>query len=285
MHHDDFRFDFAISYHRTNSWIARELHAHLIKRGATVYWDRALPDLVGGRWRERLKSIYFDSSINLLLWSEEYSNEPNGSFVGNEHRWISDRHSRLADDRSLVILLTDRTPLRGFLRQILGHSLCEVGLDEFCRVLWTRFEEVRPGYRSCDGVFHPLNTDQRRGILRDCTFRIHPSYAADPLGRWAKLGDILLECRTALANPYVYLIPSGACSPLLRHTLFLREFPDLLKRKQVFSRRFVDRNQISTLCGYWFAMRVVDPIFDEVSTVYCPDYDRYLNLSLEKQVD
>ena len=128
-------------------------------------------------------------------------------------------------------------------------------------------------------IQHPINTDVDRGQLYVCSFTVNSRYRSDPLGRWRKLGDVLVNFPNPLHTRYVYLIPSGGTTPLLRHSMILKEDPALLEHKRLATERFVEKLNGCELKGYWFAMRKGEIQF---ATVYSSQYDRYLNSSLHE---
>ena len=113
--------------------------------------------------------------------------------------------------------------------------------------------------------------------MHPCVFEIDPTFQAESGGRWEKLADVLVKLPNPLGTRYVYLIPSGTCSPLLRHPDILRADPDLLSRKRSATLAWVKQQGSASVNGFWFAMQKGE---HEFATVYAPGYDAALNSSL-----
>jgi hypothetical protein len=128
------------------------------------------------------------------------------------------------------------------------------------------------------GPFHPPGTEQDRGPLTPCQFYINPQY--DRTGAWRDNADVLVELPHPFADGRVYLIPSGAVPPSLRHTGAFRRNARLVDQKRRASARFVERWKDRPLDGYWFVLKAKDG--DRVK-VYSPVYDNFLRASLVGQ--
>ena len=161
-----------------------------------------------------------------------------------ERRCISARHVEKGDGDTLLILSMDNTSLPRDLEDILAHNLKDVGLWQFARMVIERLK--RPVARDTDfgTIRHPEGTVLFRSPLRPCSFHVNEAYERDPLDRWQKLADVLVdlpECHNSLKTEYVYLIPSGGVSPFLRHSQLLRTDPTLLQRKREATVRFIKK--------------------------------------------
>jgi hypothetical protein len=264
------RFDVAISSVRDDAWIAKDL-SNLIKRsGFSVYCYLHQPDLIQGFLRPRLRDIYADSSLNILVWSKNYSAQPDSTIPAMERRCISMRHVDKGEASSLLILCADETPLDRDLEPILAHTAIEAFVIQRLKTLWSR--DTHEGL-----LRHPPGTEQARGPLLPCTFTVHPSYQSDPLRRWENLADVRVRCEiTKSKSAMVYLIPSGLATPFLRHSTLLRVDPTLLKRKRLATIAFVRQWQGRSLEGFWFTQKKEEM---EFPTIYCPTYDAFLNKS------
>ena len=235
-----------------DAWIARDLHNILADHTFSVYCYEYHANYAHGLLRKELRNIYLDSEINVVLWSATYRDQPTDSIVAMERRCISHRHVEKDDAKALAILLIDETRLERDLEEILGHSLSMVGVFGFARFLIEKLSVARSKRQQAYDVFHPDRTETVRGRLLPCTFQINRSYEFDPLRRWETFADVLVNCPTTLGTPYVYLIPSGGCSPLLRHSVFLKNDAELLEKKRRFTTAYVSGNWAVTCLVFGF---------------------------------
>ena len=81
---------------------------------------------------------------------------------------------------------------------------------------------------------------------------------------------------------FVYLIPSGLCTVFLRHTVRFRTQPDYLEAKRLAAIEFAAKVGSRELSGFWFVASGRNAPEREVVTLYCPEYDRYLNDNFER---
>jgi hypothetical protein len=270
-------FDLAISYASEDRWLARDLYDLLTPYGLSIYCFDRMPDEARGFLRERLQKIYTESGANILLWSAAYSNADRDSLPGMERRFIVHRHIHKGDAESFIAVAVDRTPLGQDLEFALVHSLQEVGVVGLEHITVQRLQALkrRPTHQGV--VFHPAPTDKYRGDLQACSFRIDPGYQVDRLGRWETLADILTVFPNKEGTKFVYLIPSGLCTVFLRHTARFRIQPGYLEAKRLASIDFAKTVGNRDLSGFWFL--AASPKASEVKnvTLYCSEYDTYLN--------
>src|SRR5688572_11319723 len=116
-------FDLALSYAAEDSWLAKDLHGLISRIGFLVYSYDEFPDHARGTLRRNLRDIYYDSRLNVVIWSSTYQAKPLDSIVACERRCIGDRHVERGDSNSLLIVRLDGTPLERDFQTILGHSL------------------------------------------------------------------------------------------------------------------------------------------------------------------
>jgi hypothetical protein len=279
---DDLQFDVAFSNTgKEDGWVARDLYNLIARRGLSVYCSchKSSPR-AAGILPARLRDIYRDSRLNLLLWSRAYESAARdaSSFPAMELSCIVERHISKGDARSLFLLVLDDTPPTHGLERLLRFDIRENGLLGTAPLVLEHIGELSSAWPTD----HPPGTGAERGQQHDCEFAVCRNYQDDPLGRWDTLADVLVRVqpRNPLGTPAVYLIPSGACSARLRHSVMLRSDPALLERKRAATEDFVRRNAGSSIRGVWFAMRVGGVDGAEVATVYAPSYDAALNRSL-----
>jgi hypothetical protein len=277
----DLRFDVALSYSSEDAWVGKDLHSLVTQFGFSVYSYDSQPDRVHGFLRTKLLDIYRDSSINVLVWSRSYGSNPKESFVAMERRCLTGRHIEKGEAESLFILSMDDNPLPRDLEDVLVHNLQKEGLVSISRIIVARLKQLHSHDTEFGLIRHPDNTEIDRGRLYACSFRINPSFQSDRLGRWRKYGDVLVDFPNPLQTRYVYLIPSGGATPLLRHTQILKEDPNLLEDKRKATMRFVNDWEGRELKGFWFCMRKGEI---QIATVYSPAYDKFLNSSLHLTV-
>jgi hypothetical protein len=275
----DLRFDVALSYSSKDAWVGKDLHYLISRYGFSVYCYDCEPGRTHGFLRTKLREIYRDSSLNVLIWSRNYGDQPKESFLAMERRCLTNRHVEKGDPESLFILSIDNSPLPLDLEDVLAHQLEKEGLIEPSRIIISTLKKLYSHNTEFGVIQHPTTTDAARGQLYPCTFQIDPSYQSDPWKRWKRLADVLVVFPNPLGTPSVYLIPSGLASPLLRHSLILKEDPVLLERKRQATLKFVEESLGRELKGFWFRMRVGEI---EVAAVYAPAYDRFLNASLQE---
>ncbi len=279
------RFDIAISYASQEAWLAKDLYDLLTPYGLLVYCYDRMPDEARGFLRERLRDIYATSGLNILIWSESYSNAAPDSFSAMERRFLVHRHVNKGESESLLPIRVDETAHDRDLDITLVHNIRELGVVGLEHLVVERMRSLRRRPTEHGIVFHPPPTDRYRGELRPCRFDLDPHFQRDPLKRWEKLGDMLTKFPNNKGTRYVYLIPSGLCTVFLRHTARFRTQPNYVEAKRLASIAFAAGAGNRELSGFWFVSSSPNASEREVVTLYCPEYDRYLNENFEKCLD
>jgi hypothetical protein len=180
----------------------------------------------------------------------------------------------------LFIIALDDTPLDRNLQDVLYHKLHEIGVVGARDIIISRLKDASSYVIGSDVLCHPPTTEADRGQFHPCSFFIKPDYKNDPLGRWQSLADIEVEVIGDEISPeyHIYLIPSGSTTALLRHSQILKTDPSLLERKRSASIKFANEWMRRELNGVWFFMKIVEL---DVPTVYSPEYDKFLNHSIQ----
>jgi hypothetical protein len=271
-------FDIAISYASQQAWLAKDLHDLLTPYGLSVYCYERMPDEAKGFLRERLRDIYATSKLNILIWSESYSKAASDSFPAMERRFLVHRHVNKGEAESLLSISVDSTAYEGDLDITLVHSVQNLGVVGLEHLVVERMRSLRKFPTAHGIVFHPPPTDKYRSEPRPCGFKLDSRFQNDPLKRWEKL-TIFPNDR---GTKYVYLIPSGLCTVFLRHTVRFRTQTDYLEAKRLASIAFSEAVAHRELSGFWFLSSSANAPEREVVTLYCPEYDRYLNDNFEK---
>lgn len=272
-------FDVALSYSNRDVGIARDLYGLIASSGLSVYSYEAQPDRAAGFLRSHLLDIYRGSLLNVVLWSREYAWSESPDVTEMERRCIANRHVEIGPAESLFLLRVDGEPMSRELDTVLAHDLRAIGLFAASRLILERIRTQTAAKLPRGWLLHPIGTESSRGRILPCTFTIRADYQRDPLNRWHKLADVLVSFPGAPNKTFVYLIPSDACSPLLRHSALLKTQPELLERKRAATEAFVSAMAGAPIDGGWFTVRVNER---EVVTVYSPQYDQALNASLEQ---
>lgn len=270
-------FDIAISYASAEAWIAKDLYDLLVPYGYRVYCYDRMPDESRGFLRENLRDIYLRSGLNLLLWSQAYATAPDDSFPTMERRFLVHRHVNKGESITLIPISVDDYRIASDLELMLVHRLRDNGVLGIEQLTVERLRELRKRPTNHGVVFHPLPTDKYRGELYACEFSVDTRFQNDPLNRWQDLGDVWVRYPNEHGTKYVYLIPSGLCTAFLRHTVRLRTRPDYLEAKRLASIAFAERVRDRNLAGFWFLSRSPKAPERNIVTIYCPEYDRFLN--------
>jgi len=275
------RFDVALSYSSSNAWLARDIFKLLTVPGFNVYCYDEMPDAAHGVLRSGLRDIYYDSHLNIVLWSRAYRDSQSDSFVALERRAIADRHVERGESKSLFIVLLDDTPLERDFQTVLAHKLQDFGVLGLQGALISRLKSLYSHVTEEGAVVcHPSIAlrEGSRGLLQPCSFTISRDYASDKLNRWKNCADILVDFPNPLKTRWVYLIPSGLTTPFLTHPSRLFVDPSLLEHKRRASIEFIEQFGDQKIKGAWFPLSKngVDH-----ATVYSISYDRFLNKSAE----
>jgi hypothetical protein len=274
------QFDVALSYAKEDAGIAGDLYRLIAKSGLSVYCYGYQPGIAAGFLRLRLMEIYQASRLNVVLWSKDYSDKGGEEFSLMELDCLVHRHIGKRESKSLLIFVTDGHPLAPSIDIVSAYDIRSTGVLKSARFVIEQIGKISAGVSSFGRTEHPAGTEPYRGPQHPCTFTIAPNYHHDPRGRWSDLADVLVRIEpNPLKTRDVYLIPSGACSPLLRQSDFLRTEKDLLEKKRRATEEFVNQNLGAALPGFWFGMRKTEI---EIATVYSSAYDTTLNASLEE---
>jgi hypothetical protein len=265
----------ALSYAAQDGWIAKDIHELLCAYSLSIYCYDRMPDEARGLLRDRLRSIYSQSWLNVMLWSASYAAQPIDAFVSMERRFLAHRHANKGDSEGLIILRVDNTPLPPDLEMLLAHDIRVHGVLACERLIMGRLSDLSKRPTDHGIVCHPPNTfGIRSPDIKSCTFTIKPRFRADPLERWDSLGDVWVDFPNTEGTTYVYLIPSGLCTVHLRHSVRLRTDPRALEVKRAVTEAFAQKVGSRTLEGFWFRERKAER---EIVAVYCSEYDRFLN--------
>jgi hypothetical protein len=268
--------DVAFSFAAEDSWLATDISTVLRYYNLDVYSFQNTPDAAGGFLRTRLREIYSASRLNILIWSDAYmkKTEATESIVAMEYRGLIHRHIEKGDGQSLFVARVDRTSIPCAFEPILVHQLQDHGITGLEKLVINRIRDLSVAKNHDGMVRHPKNTETVRSGLTPCKFKIHANYFRDSNARWEKLADILTDYKRPNCMPQVYLIPSGACAELLRHSSRLGTIPELLELKREAGKMFARNYLNQEINGFWFTIRK-DEI--DVIAVYAPVYDRFLN--------
>ena len=279
------RFDIALSYSSNDSWIAKDLHDLLAAYGFKVYCYDRQPDESRGFLRESLRDIYLNSQLNILLWSSSHASAATDSFPAMERRFLAHRHINKGEAETLIPIDVDGHPLAHDLEIATVQPLRQHGILGMEQLVIDRMRHLRKRPTNNGLVFHPPPTDKYRSELNACEFSLHPKYQTNPLKRWQKLGDVWVRFPNPHGTQHVFMIPSGLCTVFLRHTARMRMRPEWIEAKRRTSIDFADSVGDRKLRGFWFFNRSASAPEREVVTIYCSDYDRYLNENFEKHLD
>lgn len=275
-------FQIAISYASETGWVARDLHDLLVPYGYSVYCYDKMPDEARGVLRENLRNIYASSWLTILLWSEAYARKPTDSFPAMERRFIVHRHVNTGDTNTLLFVTTDASPIPPDFEIILAHRIDQTGLLGLERLAIDRLRSLSRRPTSHGVISHPPPTNTYRSMPQPCRFRVNRGYATDPLNRWKQLADVLVDFPNDQGTVYVYLIPSGLCTAHLRHTDRLRTDMRYLNAKRAATEEWIASVIGRELAGFSFVERKRKSPEKEILTVYCAEYDRYLNDHMER---
>ena len=271
------KYHIALSYASSDAWIAKDLYEILISYNYSVYCYDKMPDETQGILRDKLREIYQGACLNILLWSSSYDNNSEDSFASMERRFIVDRHLYRGDDDALMVVCVDESPLPKDFDMILAHNIKKTGLLGLENIITERLQRLSFKCDDSKAVCHPMATTPYRSQLEPCTFRIHRNWKRDPYKRWKQLADILTVFPNSQGTKCVYLIPSGGCMVHLRHTGRLKTNELYLEAKRIASEEFIGFNLEKELCGFWFIEKKPRKPEYEVVTLYCSEYDQYLN--------
>lgn len=265
-------YDIAISYQNSQRWLAGDLYNLAQQAGYKVFAHKFTHAHSTGLLNTKLARVYEHSRLNVMLWSKSYANEKNSGPVGIERQRLINRH--IGEPESLLIVSVDNHPIHEDLSKHIYNNLTEVGVFGLLQMLFAQLGGITSVVES-DGwrLDHPFETDAQRGDMKECKFRINPRYQGQ--GRWGSLADVLVHFDESppMGTQYVFLIPSGNVPPELRHSIRLKNEPNLLESKRKATRDFIDSVGNKHLNGVWFPMHRGKHSF---ATVYCSSYDKHL---------
>lgn len=271
------KYDVAISFSRSDQWIAKDLARALGERGLKTYYSADNPNRTNGFFSKELRTIYIESSLNVMIWSSSYATKDAQSPVNLEKDALLYRHIGQRDYRSLIILDVDDYPIDSEFAMLLMHKIYDVGIFGAREFVIEQLVRIQADQMAARGSFcmHPQGSETTRNEIRPCKFQIKKSYLTDELGRWGELGDINVTLIGPEHNPKIqtYLIPSGVCPPVLAHSLILKDDRRCLAVKQYISERFATEQHGNVLVGSLFYISKYNA---RLPHVYSLDYDAFL---------
>jgi hypothetical protein len=276
------KYDVAISFAGEDKWLALDIYNLLDRRGISCYCSADKSDQIYGDMRDNLVQIYDESLINIMIHSEAYLVKKQGSLPFMEQERLFLRHIGKSELKSLYILKADSKEVASKFESCTSHFLKDEGVTGVEKHLFERLVKLKRS-KDIDGFTyrHPPKTEQSRGAMTPCSFRISKKFENDK--RWREYGDILVNVELAHRGLIIgkgirtYLIPSGDATVFLGHTQNLKYNPYLLQTKQEYSKKFIATYaEDQLLSGVIFEMRNDSIAYP---TVYLNKYDRLLNQS------
>jgi hypothetical protein len=277
------RHHVAISFASENSWIAQDIYEFLKEVGYTTYYSKESPDKARGHFGMRLTEIYDESLVNVIIHSDAYRSQPKDSTVQLERTMLYERHVRQGDEDSLFILKVDGAEVVREFSHLTSHPIDTCGIYGARKMILGRLQEAfadkyRVTARTSGRSIHPESQNPNRGPVRPCEFTIPNHYTTDKLGRWKRLGDILVTIQAGGypydSSLYVYLIPSGRVPPYLSNSKLIGLDPKHLEQKRDLSREFIKRHKNQVLSGEMF---FIESDGMQLPHVYSKQYDDLLN--------
>jgi len=278
-------FDVAISYCGENHFYAINLYEILRECGLSVYCSGApqFTDAAGGNLRKELRNIYQNSSVNILLWSQDYlAKIDSDSVIKMEHDLLFSRHVARVSYKSLYIYRLDSTPVSDDFEDCLSHKVDDV---TFLSARSHIVERIIDSYSHDNDDFlnleHPGNVLGHRGPMKPCTFRLSSNFKQDGLGRWESLGDCLVVPMYSDIDKKnkTYLLPSKQVPSFLSHSVLLRTSKPARSLKKRLTMEFVKRNRETTFGGVLF---YITGDGHEYPHIYCSAYDHFLIKHMHK---
>lgn len=272
----DGNFKVAFSFADADEWVAKDLYFLLERGGISSYCSVNIPGHANGNLRKKFSSIYNESLLNIMIFSDAYNSKPAGSVVAMERRIIYKRHIDKHEEENLLILNIDNSAPPKDFKNCLIHKVQDIGLIGFEQIISSAMKKLLQvedefGYK----YSHPPGSCHIRGDMFPCKFEICDEWRVDSKSRWESLGDIKVNMDHELSNGMnVYLIPSSHCIPFLGHSNRLRSDEQCLSIKKAAGTRFIKKFAGKTLDGVVFMMNK-DGM--DYPTVYCAEYDSYLN--------
>jgi hypothetical protein len=276
------KYQIALSYSSEDSWIAKDLYDLMLYYGYNIYCYDRMPDDTKGNLRANLVDIYNNSRINVLLWSKNYASKTMPSFPAMERTFLVNRHINKGENLSLIIVNIDNHKLDDDIEIVLSHNISNIGIIGIERMLIARMMDLNRVQTHLGEVSHPEGQSPYRTSIRPCKFTINSKFETDPMKRWETKSDILVNYPNDLKTQYVYLIPSGAAPPYLRHTRQYLVDPRILNARQICSKEFALKNLDNELNGFWFTFKPKKNLEVEYVCLYCQAYDKYLTENIPK---
>jgi hypothetical protein len=272
-------YDVALSFSADDAWMATDIATLLKRYGFSAYCSKSLPDRAGGQLRKKLRDIYRNSGVNVLLWTPSYAAKARDSVVFMERQLLWDRHIGKSDFDTLLIASCGMPDVPDDYDECLTHSVESnglVGIADFCI---DRLISLRSSYEvGSITMSHPKGSEIQRGQILPCKIRVNESYQTDSLGRWKKLGDLEVSV-SGMNDSYLknYLIPSGSAPSYLSHSTLLKHRTDCLKIKKTAGSAFAEKFGNVELDAVRFFIELNGMKFPHV---YCPEYDAFLNSNM-----
>lgn len=276
-------FQVAISFSDEKTWLAEDLYNLLTEQGVKTFYYKADPDFTSGKLETKIIDIYENSSINVIIWSDEYSKKSYDSIVNTELKTMERRHINNQEFESLLIINSDNSMIHNKFSEITYHNIETFGIFKTRNSIIKRLTNLYVTSESNNPykIYHPYAEQFKRGRLSLCKFKLNQDFKNDEQKNWNKYGDLLItlieNSRKIERGIFTYLIPSGRVTNLLSHTNILRTQEHNLKIKKDLSERFYSENKNKELIGFIF-FRYKEDV--EYPYVYCLDYDNYLNEGL-----
>lgn len=270
------QFDVAFSFSNKDRWVVKDLFTLFRRLGFSSYSSADLPDQANGQLRKRLLDIYRSSKVNFMIYSSDYESKKKDSVVAMERKILFDRHIGKSDIESLFVLIIDDSKVPEEFDMCLVHRLTDCGLIGVEGFVSKRLKSLTTVKADTGFVYdHPEGSEHKRGNMRPCVFTIPDNWKDGE--RWLELGDIKVEADDKVSNGMkVYLIPSAACIGFLGHSNQLKSDPKNLEIKKSAGANFVREWKNKRLSGVVFNMNHYGM---DYPTVYCSEYDKYLNES------
>ncbi|WP_104398495.1 hypothetical protein [Vibrio penaeicida] len=274
------KYDVAFSFTQKDAWIAKDLDILLQRLGVHCYCSAHLPDRANGQLRKELFNIYRSSKINVLIYSSDYALKANDSIVAMERKLLFDRHIGRGEESALFILVVDESSIPEEFDLCLAQYVKDIGILGAEKYIDSRLKEVIKVKGDNNHIYsHPTGIERIRGDMQPCTFKISPNWKNDRKKRWLTLGDISVTTEHSMSNGMItYLIPSGHCISFLGHSNRLRTDKTSLKIKKRAGLDFIRESEDKTFSGVIFT---INHNGMDYPTVYCSEYDHYLNSKWE----
>lgn len=273
-------FEVALSFADSDAWLANDIKIMLRNFGISSYLSIANPDSAAGNLNEKLKRIYINSSLNVMIYSKEYASKNQDSIVYFEKNILANRHKKENEDTSLFILKIDDHKMDCRFSLLTCHLLTKCGVTGATTMIVDRLitqwknnnnKIFRGDFTPC----HPVGIETFRGSSQPCEFQISTNIFNTR--RWEELGDLLVDLKKSAFldkknGLSVYLIPSGCVPSYLSHSTLLRTRPELLKIKQELIKKFYAEYNGKKLRGLLFYIRKNDIDYPHV---YSEELDRF----------